>query len=284
MLRSHRLGLIATVLSAGALTLATRAPFASAHPPARRYAPYSIEVQDQHGAPLRTFEHGGQLFVLGSRGQRYTLLLQNDSAERVEAVVTVDGRDVVTGQIGDFVRGRGYVLAPYAALRIEGFRTSLDEVATFRFSTPAASYSARLGTPEHVGVIGAAFFPERRRSPRPRPIAPMSGADSDWSAPPERARSSAAEAEAPPSSAGEARAASPSVDNLGTEYGEARRSQVEEVRFVRASPTQPAHLSVLRYDNRDGLIARGIELEPRGVTYHHEPRAFPHNRFAPPPP
>jgi hypothetical protein len=264
---------------------------ASAHPP-RGEAPYSIDIEDEYGTPLRTFEHGDELFVLGSYGQRYAIVLRNHSARRVEAVVSVDGRDVVSGRVGDFVHERGYVLAPYATLRIDGFRKSFEQVAAFRFSTPEGSYSSRLGTPENVGVIGAAFFPERvRREPRRQPLAapvPEYSRRRDASGGNEAPRSAPAESErsadrAEAKAEGLGAAAAPSVNNLGTEYGEARTSHVEEVRFVRASYDKPAYVSVLNYDNAAGLAARGIEIEPRRYSYR-EPNPFPRNRFAAPPP
>jgi len=272
---------------------------ASAHPP-RAGAPYSIDIEDEYGTPLRTFEHGGELFVLGGYGQRYVVVLRNQTGRRVEAVVTVDGRDVVSGSTGDFVRERGYVLGPYATLRIDGFRKSYEEVAAFRFSTPEGSYSSRMGTPENVGVIGAAFFPERvRREPRPQPQ-PMAAPYPEYSrrrdadpssASPQRgaasgeAERSADRAEAKSAESLGSAAAAPSVNNLGTEYGETRSSHVEEVRFVRASSDKPAYVTVLRYDNATGLAARGIEIEPRRYSYRDpQPNPFPRNRFAPPPP
>jgi hypothetical protein len=274
---------------------------AHAHPPGAGSGSYTLHVEDESGTRLCNFEQGEQVFVLGSHGRRYNLVLQNHTARRVEAVVTVDGRDVVTGREGDFVNGRGYVLAPYATLRIEGFRKSMDEVAAFRFSTPEASYSARMGTPEHVGVIGAAFFPERVVPPRPRwygheyeskrRSAPSTGSRAE--AAPSAAPAQEAHAQRAPAADKSARGAADdresastsvgAVNNLGTEYGESRDSRVQEVRFERASRTSPALVSVLRYDNRAGLLARGIEIEPRHVSYR-EPNPFPHNRFAPAPP
>ena len=268
--------------------------------PAHAHGVYSVSVEDEWGGPLRTFEQGGSLYVLASYGQRYVIVLRNNSGRRVEAVVSVDGRDVVSGRVGDFMRERGYVLAPYSTLRIDGFRKSYQEVAAFRFSAPEASYSARMGTPENVGVIGAAFFPERVRpvSPPPRPVVPVPQRD-DYGSSYERERreapaksSAGSQPSAAPAAAadsyagsGSARGAAPaseSVNNLGTEYGETRESRVEEVRFVRAS-SSPAYVAVLHYDDAQGLLARGIELEPRRVSYR-EPQAFPRNRFAPPPP
>ncbi len=268
---------------------------AHAHPSRAGY-PYSIHIEDEWGSALRTFDHEGERFVLASRGQRYAIVLRNHTGRRVEAVVSVDGRDVVSGRVGDFIRERGYVLGPYATLRIDGFRKSHDEVAAFRFSSPEASYSARMGTPQNVGVVGAAFFPERvPPRPRPRPIVPMpesyrsedkakSGETPAASAAPQR--SAAGESEARGRASADLYESAPSVNNLGTEYGETRESRVEEVRFVRASPDKPESISVLRYDNAAGLVARGIEIEPRRASYrgHVEPNPFPYNRFAPPPP
>jgi hypothetical protein len=110
------------------------------------------------------------------------------------------------------------------------------------------------------------------------------------------ARSSAADAPAsspkarserrpPAPSTDEAYEAETSVNNLGTEYGESRDSHVTEVPFQRQSHSRPAQLVSLRYDDRAGLLARGIRVDPypRPVVRTY-PEAFPHNRFAPPPP
>ena len=96
------------------------------------------------------------------------------TGERVEAVVTVDGRDVVSGELGNYKRQRGYVIEAYGSVVIEGFRQSLDQVAAFRFTDIGNSYSARRGSGQHVGVIGVAVFKEyqpRRARPQPTPIA-----------------------------------------------------------------------------------------------------------------
>lgn len=262
---------------------------ASAHPRYSSY-PYSIAVEDEYGNSLRTFDHGGERFVLGNYGKRYNIVVRNHSGQRVEAVVSVDGRDVVSGRVADFVRERGYVLEPYGTLRIEGFRKSFEQVAAFRFSTPSQSYSSRMGTPENVGVIGAAFFPERVR-PAPRPLAAPApaaeyrrreAAKSRTTTPRRSARAPAAAERTHDSDPRDSGGASARANNLGTEYGETRDSRVEEVAFVRASAQKPAVVTALRYDNAAGLRARGIEIEPR-VSYR-EPDPFPRNRFAPPPP
>src|SRR4030095_5495103 len=93
----------------------------------------------------------------------------NHTGRRIEAVVSVDGRDVVDGRSADFRNKRGYLVARYGQVGLHGWRRPHAQVAAFRFSTVADSYAARTGSAREVGVIGAAIFPERH-VPRPRPL------------------------------------------------------------------------------------------------------------------
>ncbi len=229
---------------------------------------FAVSLRGEGGERLRTFQHSGQTFVLGEPGERYSIHLHNPTARRVEAVVSVDGRDAISGETADFVRNRGYVLPPFGSVTVDGFRTSLERVAAFRFTDPENSYSSRLGTPENVGVIGVAFFPERQLE-RPR-IARRE------SAPSKRAR---------PSASAPGAAAERSDSNLGTQFGESRMSSVTEVSFTRESPMRPARVVALRYDDASGLRARGIEVFERSWRpVSVEPQPFPRSRFAAPPP
>ena len=295
---------LARRLAAISLTCLCFASPAAAHP-AGPNASYTLSVQDERGRELPTFHHQGQTFVLGTYGERYTLRVENRTARRVEAVVSVDGRDVVSGRVGDYVRERGYLIDPYDRLLIEGFRQNFEQVAAFRFTSPGGSYSARMGTPQNVGVIGVAIFPERTYEvARPKmatPSAPRSqphelergglgsGRSADASSAPSGgyddapARHEARKSGAPaPDAALSPRA---STDNLGTEYGESMSSSVREVEFRRANAAHPAALITLRYDDRAGLLSRGVALDPPRPTRRRcGPEAFPSSRFAPPPP
>lgn len=119
-----------------------------------------VSVRDGSGDPLEAIRFGERTLVIGQAGERYTIVLQNRTNHRFEAVGTVDGLDVVNGQPGSLDQ-RGYVLNPHATLEIEGFRQSASQVATFRFGRVADSYAAQTGTARNVGVIGVAFFSER---------------------------------------------------------------------------------------------------------------------------
>jgi hypothetical protein len=157
----------------GCASAADRGPTGPAHAalaPAAQLVTLSLE--DESGAPLPSWFHFGSVFVEGAQGQAYAIRLTNNTAERVEAVVTVDGRDVISGQLGNYKKQRGYVLDPYATIRIDGFRQSLQQVATFRFSGLQDSYTARQGTPQHAGVIGMALFREKpQKQKKTGPIA-----------------------------------------------------------------------------------------------------------------
>jgi hypothetical protein len=119
----------------------------------------TLWLQDGSDNPLDVVQVAGHTFVVGEAGQRYTIVLENHTGHRFEAVTTVDGLDVISGKTGS-VQNRGYLLLPYATLEIDGFRQSAETVAAFRFGRVADSYAAKVGAPRNVGVIGIAFFGE----------------------------------------------------------------------------------------------------------------------------
>jgi hypothetical protein len=120
----------------------------------------TMSIRDANGSPLEAMHVGDRTFVIGAAGQRYSVVLTNNTSHRFEAVATVDGLDVVNGKAGNF-DNRGYVLLPFATLEIEGFRQSSAAVAAFRFAAVADSYAAQTGRARNVGVIGVALFSER---------------------------------------------------------------------------------------------------------------------------
>jgi hypothetical protein len=231
---------------------------------------YSLRLEDAGGNGLPTHFHRGGTFIEGRMGEAYAVRVDNPTGRRVEVVVTVDGRDVVSGDPGDFRRQRGYIVEPYGHVRIDGFRRSLSDVAQFRFTTPGDSYSARRGTPENVGVIGVAVFSELAPPPPPPIAVPYGGYE-------EREKATGDGAGAPRAEA------APSPSNLGTRYGETRYAPVSEVPFQRANATEPDALLAVYYDDRAGLVRRGIV--PADVYGMPGPQPFPESRkFAPPPP
>lgn len=251
----------------------------------------SFRLESPGGAVLPTYEHRGYNWVEGRRGQRYVIRVFNRTSERIEAVVTVDGRDVITGRPGNYHRNRGYVIQPHGSVRIEGFRRSWSEVAAFRFTDVPDSYAARMGDASNVGVIGVAVFKERHRRPVPRP-APIAtdeprrdgAAQGSGYGRGGGGGARAPESEAAPSAGPRARFGG---TGIGTGYGEDSWSPASRTTFERRTRGPQARLA-LYYDDRDGLVARGVIPRPWSPPPHpYEPRPFPESPepgFAPPPP
>ena len=242
-------------------------------------SPVSFSVDSVGGAPLPTYALGDALFVEGREGEGYTVRLTNHTPKRYEAVVTVDGRDVVSGELGRPAKQRGYVLEPYETLVIDGYRRSLDEVASFYFASRYDSYTARRGTAEHAGVIGVALFEEKRSRSKPQPLSRKSSEarpEPFPEAPASRARSGADDA-----------AMAPSEEHLGTGYGASEYSPVHETNFKRRRKGRPDAFLTVYYDSREGLQARGLLPRRVDVADPYEPDYDPRNAvdpgFAPPP-
>ena len=231
--------------------------------PAQDVAPaawgsWSFDLLDDSGKPLPTFLHGGRTYVLGTAGRRYQVRVRNESGRRAEVVVSVDGRDVIDGGPSSMEK-RGYLVDGHGEVRIDGYRLSESAVAAFRFGTVARSYAAMEGDARDVGVIGVAIFPERR---------PMRAAERES---PAREKSAGSVQDAPaPSAAGPGSRSQEALGaarkeqrpGLGTTFGEERDSHVRQVAFLRES-SRPSVVLTLRYDDRPGLLAAGVDLDGR---------------------
>jgi len=125
----------------------------------------SVGLKNDSGGFFRSIVAGDSDYVIGEAGSRYVIVLSNHTDTRFEAVVSVDGLDVLDGRTASFKK-RGYLLDPRGELEIDGFRQSTDSVAAFRFGSVRDSYAAQKhGETRNVGVIGVAVFHERGSNP-----------------------------------------------------------------------------------------------------------------------
>jgi hypothetical protein len=120
----------------------------------------SVALVDEAGRTLPGYAANGRALVIGEDGARYRIVVRNATTARFEVVASVDGLDVVDGRPADPNR-RGYLVDPHDTLVIDGFRTSDDAVAAFRFGRVADSYAAQTTGDRDVGVVGLAIFAER---------------------------------------------------------------------------------------------------------------------------
>ncbi len=224
-----------------------------------------VEVIDRDtGQPLETYYHHGEYWVAGAPGAHYAIYLRNQMGERLLAVTSVDGVNVITGQSAGWEQG-GYVLDPWEGYQVIGWRKSDYQVAAFAFTAAPASYAARTGRPQNLGVIGVALFREQPAEAL-LPRQPPQVADSEAaqrSAPlarqAQRQAEQGATAASPDLSANVANAPVPvaPAPSLGTAHGEREYSYVAHTRFVRRQ-WQPNEIIRIRYDSLDNLIAMGI--------------------------
>jgi hypothetical protein len=77
---------------------------------------------------------------------------------------------------------------------------------------------------------------------------------------------------------------------LGTEFGEAVTSHIQEVDFVRANPGAPSVILGVRYNDHDGLVAMGVNVDgvypwPGDTDLRRTADPFPKSprRYATPP-
>jgi hypothetical protein len=270
--------------------------FRSRHlPPSQRFDTWAdgrlVDVQilvDGQAVPLyfapgRFDRHYLQAFA----GRNYSIVLRNNTGERVAVLLAVDGLNAVSG---DLTKRRShepmYVLGPWEQATIRGWRTSLDEIRRFVFVDEKRSYAERTGQGNSdMGWIRVLAFREQRPvawkqnldwgrarsdyrgggSPLQEPAAPeapraQGGLDSREEAGPQKSAAPESKRQAflPPTEQDMARGESESRGSFpGTGWGDRREDHVRRVEFNPQSAATD-HL-VFRYEYASGLRALGIE-------------------------
>jgi hypothetical protein len=243
-------------------------------------------VDRESGVALPMHPYHGEYWVAGQAGAHYAIEIHNRIGERVLAVTSIDGVNVLSGATASWDQA-GYVFGPGEGYQITGWRKSDAIVAAFTFTDSPNSYAERTGRPANVGVIGVAIFRERQPQPAYAPptigqspvdlagtrrseSAPMAGNESSAKT---QARDSLAMAQSVP--------ALP-APKLGTGHGEREYSYVNYTEFSRLQ-SQPNEIIRIHYDSLDNLFAMGIVRRPIPTV----PNPFPGSalpQFVPDPP
>ena len=117
--------------------------------------------------PVRIFAHNGRLYVEAKENQEYSIRLRNDSYSRVLGVCSVDGMNVLDGEIACSDSYNGYIVRGRDSYIIKGWRVSNDKVNAFAFGKKDQSYAAKSeatdGDTSNVGVIGVRFYSEKAK-------------------------------------------------------------------------------------------------------------------------
>jgi hypothetical protein len=239
-----------------------------------------IEVYDRtSGRILPVTWHEGRHYIAGQPGHEYELRIRNRQHERVMAVASVDGVNVITGQTAS-PRQSGYVLDRYGSMIVSGWRKDMSRTAAFYFTALPDSYAARTGRPHDVGVIGVALFREAPRYPAYEPEITHGSQDSTAGASREQSAGAPEPAAPVARSEGHARQMPQPREKLGTGHGRSEWSSARYTQFERLSGA-PDEVITIYYDSRANLIAQGImPVSPYEPT---RPRAFPAAGFVPDP-
>jgi hypothetical protein len=260
--------------------LLTMGLFAEAHA-VGRLADVSVIDRDS-GCALATHYYRGEYWVAGSPGARYAIEIRNRLGERVLAVTSVDGINVVSGATAGWSQ-TGYVFGAGEAYQITGWRKSDSDVAAFAFTPSPNSYAERTGRPANVGIIGVALFRERAKAVVPE-ISRLGEVAREASS--DRVTGGAASASpaptAPAAPAADSLAkssgniADPALQSpepkLGTAHGQRESSWVTHTEFERLQ-SEPNEIVRIRYDSMENLVAMGI-VPARG-RIPPGPNAFP---------
>jgi len=229
-----------------------------------------IVTDDGRTLPLyvKTSRHGlKKVYAEALRGDHYRIVVHNRLSRRVGLVVTVDGRNIISGQ-KSWLRNteRMYILEPHATNEYSGWRTGSDRVNRFYFTDVPDSYAAAFGDTSAMGVIAVAVYPEVRRQEQEM--------DFSLSAPLGRAKDRAAGQVAPSAKMEESRSA-------GTGYGREEYSPSRQVRF---DPEARAVETILvKYEWRETLCRKHV-ISCGGGYGQPGNRLWDGYGFAPPPP
>lgn len=114
-----------------------------------------------NGKPVPTYGHDGRTFVEGREGTNFSLRVKNNTASRIEALVSVDGRSVVDGESAG-PTSRGYIIPAYGSYEIPGWRVDTENCAKFIFKKSGESYAVQTGSAaSDTGVIGLLAWAEK---------------------------------------------------------------------------------------------------------------------------
>lgn len=234
-------------------------------------------------APNRNDRHYLQAFA----GRNYSLVLKNNTGNRVAVLLAVDGLNAVNGEITRLQSHEPmYVLGPWEQATIRGWRTSLSEIRRFVFVDEKRSYAERTGQANSdMGWIRVLSFREQqlwgnykgrtdwgRVKSGYRDSGPSAAVPAPSEAPQARSQESLDEVAPPPAASksdGRKQAMAPDAQgNLargeqerdgsfpGTGWGERRTDRVRQVQFT---PERVAtDKLVFRYEYASGLRALGI--------------------------
>lgn len=240
-----------------------------------------VQIRSENGQMLQFYPvaaSSSKVYAEAVKGDQYSIVVRNRLNRRVGIVVAVDGRNIVSGQKSWLKSNeRMYILEPYGEGVYSGWRTDMDRINRFYFTTTADSYAAAFKDESAMGVIAVAVYPEVQRyapkaelSYQPNMGAP---APSRSDTPKKHAKKSAEQ--------GAAYGALDAMESAGTGYGRQEYSPTRVVAFEAES--RPVERIYIKYEWHATLCRLGI-IPPDQPVHPRPNRLWDNGGFAPPPP
>jgi hypothetical protein len=261
---------------------------------------YEVEILI-NGKPAKEYAHEGSVYIEGREGTRFSIRIRNNSYSKKLFVPTIDGLSVMNGEEGSF-KSSGYIVQGNSSITIDGWRTSDKDVAEFYFSSPEKSYRVKMERGNNLGVIGVAVFSEDipyfcstyTTNNSTSNIFPCNDNGIDWNKPiypllggtldgKYGKTSLSCQNLNVSSNSGMSKEMSEikyQKQQLGTGWGDQKRSEVTSVDFNRKSV--PDVIFELLYNTREELERAGISFKKAPIYVYVEPQAFPGQYCKPP--
>jgi len=222
-----------------------------------------VQIQSDSGRrlplyPVAVQSENRKVYVEAVKGDHYSIIVRNLLNRRVGLVVTVDGRNIISGK-KSWLRNdeRMYILEPHGQGEFKGWRTSLDSINRFYFTDVADSYAAAFHDESAMGVIAVAAYPEvQRQDPADLSRSSMGSARRD------------------------APAAKSEAESAGTGFGRQEHSPAHMVAFD--PEIAAAEKLYIKYEWRSTLCRQGIVRCAASTPPRN--RLWDDGGFAPPPP
>jgi hypothetical protein len=255
---------------------------------------FELSICPNGRRPADEYFHQGSMWIEGRENSNYTIRFSNKTADRVLAIISVDGLDVLKGQPAG-PQSEGYVVDSYSSIDIPGWKVDNNVAAEFFFAKSGKSYVTKMGAnTSNTGVIGAMVFKEYKWNYDPLtyvtassyPLAGGGGVLRGLHQNPVHQWHTGAALNAVGSNSVQTSATASSLSaNVGTGFGEAVDWETKGTTFIRESQSTPNALMAIFYDDARNLQRRGIQINSKRSKYANNTNPFPtYTSGATPPP
>lgn len=116
-----------------------------------------------NGRPIPVYNgRDGKKWVEARENTKFEVKVENNSYNRILAVTSVDGLNVINAKHEDPMEAPGYILSRNGSISIPGWLIDNDNVREFLFTQDRNSYAKKIGADvSNVGVIGVAIVSEQ---------------------------------------------------------------------------------------------------------------------------